>query len=35
MTQLRIIYLLLIVAGIFIFFWIKNNKHLKDKGSPG
>ncbi len=31
MTQLGIIYILLIVAGVFIYFWTRSNKHLKDK----
>ncbi len=34
MTQLGIIYILLIIAGIFIYLWIRSNKHLKDKSSP-
>ncbi len=33
MTQLGIIYIVIIVACILVYFWIKTNKHLKDKAT--
>lgn len=35
MTQLGIVYIVMLIALIGMYFWIKSNKHLKDKGSPG
>lgn len=34
MTQLGIVYIVMLIALIGVYFWIKSNKHLKDKSFP-